>query len=357
MPQPNPSYRPFKMVGVLLACSILSACSHIKTEDTLVQLAKTNKAELANIVATPTSNQPRQQPQGKFIHTNIGKTQWGFHAPLNCPAHVLKPPTFKTVKKRILVYEGTQQFDSSPAIIEKEPVRVQIHPARHQHEITPAIYKTVVEEVPIRRERSELYATPPTYRTVNKEYVVRPEIMAWKQGCLPTSGSSLNAVKEQCLTIAKPLKNTVKRQLVDLPAIINKKVIPPEIVKVERKVLVKSGTGTGGTIPAEYKTILTERVAKPWRLDVKRTQSKYETIEARVTDKPAYMVRMTALCTDQTTPNDIRRIQSKLREGGQMVTLNGQLDRTTLAAINRFQVQKQLAQGAITVETLQALGF
>lgn len=348
------STRCYTTISCILILPSLSACNGIKTESEYIQIADKNRYNIIKEEASKVETNELATPENK----NRGNYKLRrFSSPVSCSTYAFQAPQFKTIKKQIMVYEGSKVYQSVPATIKQTPVKIQTHPARHVHETVPAVYKTVVEEVPVQRERSELYVQDAKYRTVYKPYVIEPEKWVWRTGCVPHPQQTEQQTKHQCLVKVPEKKQVVKRELLDLPPIINKKVLPTKTVKVERKVLVRAGQGMGGTVPAQYKTLMTEYVDAPWRLDVEPTKSRYQTIEAQVQTSKAAIVKLPALCASKAKPQDIKRIQNLLSYRGFNTPITGVLDHATYASVQKFQQKYRLAQGDITLETLKQLGL
>lgn len=347
------STRCYTTISCVLLLPLLSACNGIKTESEYVRLADKNRYNIIKEEAQVETDE-LADPKNK---NRANHTLKNFSSPVNCPTYAFQAPQFKTVKKQIMVYEGSKVYKSVPATIKQAPVKIQVAPARHVHETVPAVYKTVVEEVPVQRERSELYVQGAQYRTVYKPYVINPKKLAWRTGCVPHPQQTEDQAKQQCLIAIPEKKQIVKRELLDLPPIINKKVLPTKTIKVERKILVKAGQGVGGIVPAQYKTLLAEYVMEPWRLDVEQTKSRYQTIEAQIQTTKAAVVKLPALCVDRAKPQDIKRIQNLLSYRGFATPVTGIVDHRTFSSIQKFQQKYRLAQGGITLETLKQLGL
>ncbi|WP_020560884.1 peptidoglycan-binding protein [Thiofilum flexile] len=289
------------------------------------------------------------------------RIQTVFQAPL-CQATVLQPALFKSQNKKVLVREGAKSYTQKTAVTATNAIKIQIMPAHFAHETVPAVYKTVIEKIPVKRERYELVVEPAQYRTAHYPQEVKPAYLRWREGCFtPTDQAKpiSEADNSPCVMSQEAQVLTIKQQLVDLLPRFSWRLIPAEFEEVERKILVKAGKGSG-LVPAQYRTVELHHVAEKWAVEGNEASaaSEYQTVPIEVLERPARLRRQVSLCEAQMTSRDIERLQRQLAQvSGQAVVVNGKMDATTKNAILHYQQQQGLAQGAVTLETLQALGF
>lgn len=289
----------------------------------------------------------------------IERIQKSFKAPLACQATVLRPAVFKTQTKNVLVQEGVRRYVSKSALTKTNSVKIQTMPARFEFETVPAVYKTIIEKVPVKRPRPEMVVEPPQYRTVALKQEVKPAHTRWQVGCLtPTDRSNPKQINKSCLINEAPQVVKIEQQVVDVPPKFTWHTVPAEYEEVERKILVKPGQGKGRVLPAEYRTVDLHHVTDRWTVEAASLTNKYQTIPTQVLERPAQVLQQISLCEAQMTETDIQTLQQRLAKvSGQDLVVSGKMDGTTRYALLRYQEQQRLAQGAITFETLQALGF
>lgn len=289
-------------------------------------------------------------PQGdKHVSASPKQTNTISSTMRSCPAQVLTPAKFQNQQKRELIYKGGFRYENIPATIAWGEKRIQVEPARHAREITPAEYRTVTETVETLRERYELRTTPAQYKTETKRVKIKDAYLRWRPGC--------QGDIQQCATPVSAEYTYLKRQLIDVPATTKRVYLPSETVQVERKILVKAGTGTGGVIPAKYRTIKVGRVTSPWQVKTTQEANRYQTLDTLTLVHPQKMTTRHAVCDGQMQPHHIQGLQTALQNAGITVSITSKLDAQTNAAITHYQEKHQLASGALTLETLKHLGL
>lgn len=358
--------RTCNLIGVVGMSLWLMGCQNDVVYLDKASLEKLNSANNLAIVASPqsASQAPMVIMSVSDHKATIGRIQKAFQAPLACQATVLQPALFKEKNIQLLVREGVKTYTNKTALTKINSVKVQTMPARFAQETVPAVYKTVVEKIPVKRERYELQVEPAQYRTVIRKQELKPAYLSWREGCFAYTDRAnplVTTVRENnpCL-IPKPAQLTeIKQQLVDVPPRFSWRLLPAEYVEVQRKVLLKSGQGSG-LIPAEYRTVDLHHVVENWVIDGDSSfaNNQYETIVTQVLERAARDQTQVSLCEAQMTERDIQLLQGQLaRVSGQALIVSGKMDNATKDALLHYQQQKRLGQGAITLETLQALGF
>lgn len=265
-----------------------------------------------------------------------------------CSAELLSAPQFQPQKKQELIYEGGFRYENIPAKIAWGEKRIQIEPARHVREITPAQYRDVTEEVEVLRERYELRTTPAVYKTETKRVKTHDSYLRWQPGC--------RGEAQQCAVVVPAQYTYVKRSLLAVPAITKRVFLPSETVSIRRKVLVRPGTGTGGVIPAKYRTIKVGRVVSPWQVKTTQEANRYQPIAYQKRIHPQKVLNRPVPCETQFSTSDVQRIQAALQTDGLSLTLTGKLDAQTHKALLAYQEKHQLPSGTLTFTTLKKLG-
>jgi len=84
----------------------------------------------------------------------------------------------------------------------------------------------------------------------------------------------------------------------------------------------------------------------------------YESYNTTVkTDEP-YLRWQEILCETNTTPDVVSKLQQALKDKNYKITrVDGVYGAETRAAVNAYQKDQKLNQGALTLKTLDALGF
>jgi peptidoglycan hydrolase-like protein with peptidoglycan-binding domain len=109
-------------------------------------------------------------------------------------------------------------------------------------------------------------------------------------------------------------------------------------------------------IPAETRTIRVRKEVAPaseQRIVVPATT---RTIQRRVERRPAAVEWREVLCETNASSAQIASVQRALTAAGYTVPATGTFGPQTLAAMERFQRDRGLAVGYLTMETVRALG-
>jgi peptidoglycan hydrolase-like protein with peptidoglycan-binding domain len=86
--------------------------------------------------------------------------------------------------------------------------------------------------------------------------------------------------------------------------------------------------------------------------------AKYQTVTTKVQKTAPYLRWQPILCETNTTANLISKLQRILKDKKYYTgKITGKYDARTKAAVNAYQKDKKLSQGALTLKTLQSLGL
>lgn len=267
----------------------------------------------------------------------------------SCPTQVLLPAQFQQQTKKELVYQGGFRYENIPATIAWGEKRIQIEPARHVRESVPAKYREETESIEVERERYELRTTPAVYKTETKRVKIKDSYLRWQPGCMGEA--------KQCAVPVPAQYTFVKRALVSVPASTKRVFIPSKTIQVKRKILVHAGIGTGGIIPAKYKTVNIGRITKPWQIKTTQEANRYDRIDMQKRVRPQTTVIRHAVCNGQLSRQQTLQLQARLQSAGIPVSITGKLDAQTQKGVVTYQEKHRLASGALTFETLKKLGL
>jgi len=123
---------------------------------------------------------------------------------------------------------------------------------------------------------------------------------------------------------------------------VRKMVSPPKIVDEE--------------IPAEYRMIKVRKMVTPPSERRIPIPEEYVTVTKRVKVSDSHLEWRPILCETNTTPDVVRRLQTALnREGYNPGPIDGVLGSSTMNAVQRYQQDKGLPSGQVTIRTLKEL--
>ena len=298
-----------------------------------------SQGELINLTHTPSA----RSKQDLTIPTRP-------RLPTHCSAELLRPAVFREEPLKVLVYDGSANYTNVPAELTWHESKLQVEPARYAQETEAAEYEIIEERIEVERVRSELYATPAKYKTSTREVLVKPEHRRWRSGCLATASNSCH--EKIPATFTQIITETIQE-----PAQIRQRNIPAKTITIKRKKLIKAGKGSGEILPARYTFIKRYRISKPWKIISSLVPARYETLMVQRKRRDEQILTLPVVCPTTLNREQITQIQKALLQHGQNLQLSGNLDSHTLQALHAFQVEYQLAVGAITLETLRKLGL
>lgn len=273
--------------------------------------------------------------------------------PGQCYALVNAPAKLVSRVEEVIAKEAGETLEITPAKYEWVEKKVPISTEEKTIELIPATYKTVEEKVVVEPERKEYEVIPAKYEDISEKIMVKPAMRVWKQ----SSGGAASLSGEVMRLIEAPAeyKTITRKKMVTGPQ-IREVVIPAEFAVVKKKVVDKPASTREVVVPAEYKTIRVRQLvskAKEVRTPTKPIMQKVSKSEVV---KKAQLSWQRVPCDNDLSKANIIAIQKGLKAAGYKVSADGQFGKGSREALEHFQESKGLAKGAITVETMKALG-
>lgn len=276
-----------------------------------------------------------------------------------CYARVSIPPKFETRQERVLVAEGGERVEVIPARYETVEERVLVKPAQERViEVVPAKYRWVEERVMVKPAGERVVEVPAEYDWVEERVMVKPATQVWKPGRGAIEKVDNQTGEIMCLVEVPAEYKTVRKRVLVKPETTRRVPVPAEYETVRRQELVTEAQVKKQVIPAEYKTVRMQREIAPAREIRKRVEPRYDTVERTVKVSDGSMQWRSVLCEVNTTRDMIVRIQQALaREGYDPGKIDGVLGPATLRAVRRYQDDRKMATGGVTIETVRRLGL
>ncbi len=321
-----------------------------------------------------------------------------------CYAKVLVPATYKQEKVKQLSQEAKTVIKVIPATYKVVEKKVTIREPRTKIVTIPATYKTVTEKVMVEPEKTKLVVVPATYKTVTEKVLVKAAHTEWKKGRGEIEKINNGTGEIMCLVEVPAVYKTITKKVllkdastkeVKIPAVyktVSKRVVAtPETTKevktpavyktVKKSVLATPATTKEVKIPAVYKTVKTRVLVTPATTKEEKIPGICKMVKTRVIDTPAKEVKTTipavystyvkkvqvsepylrwqpVLCQTNTQKNVISKLQKKLKAKNYKISrINGVYNAETKAAVQAYQKDNKLSQGALTLKTLQSLGL
>lgn len=239
-------------------------------------------------------------------------------APGECWAKCFIPPQVETVKEQICV-----------------------KPASERIEIIPAEYEWVEEKVCVKPASKQLIEEPARYEMIEQTVVVEAGHTDWVRQdsgrCASLAANTPGgaaACDVFCLVSQPPVEKTILTERMVQPASVREVVIPAEFQAIRTQRLARPATCRRIEIPAEFATVEKTMKVADGRWEWKRV-----------------------MCDRTASPNTYGDLKFALRSAGYMTSDNPyELSDKDWVALKKYQMDNQLAIGALTLETLEHLG-
>ncbi len=278
--------------------------------------------------------------------------------PGECYAKVLVPAKYQNKPVSRLVKEAQSRIEVVPATYKTVEKRLVVKEASTRLISVPATYKTVRERIMVVPEKTRLVTVPATYKTVSEKVLISPAHTAWKKGRGEIEKINNSTGDIMCLVEIPAVYRTVTKKVLDRDS-YTKEVRSPAVYKtITKRVLVNPATTKEIKIPAVYRVVKTKVVDTPAQERKVNIPAVYETYNTKVKISEPYLKWEEILCETNTTPNVIAKLQRALQEKEYDVTkIDGIYGAETKAAVLKYQKDKGLNRGALTLETLKSLGL
>ncbi len=273
--------------------------------------------------------------------------------PGQCHALVNVPAKLASRVDEVVAKEAGETLEIQPAKYEWIEEKVLIAEEEKGIEVIPATYKTVEEQVMVEPERKKYEVIPARYEEVTEEVMVKPAMRVWKKS---TGGAAaLTGEVMRLIEVPAEYKTITKQKMVKGPE-VREQVEPAKFATIKKKVIEKPASTRTVVVPAEYKTIrIKKKVA-----DHKEVRTPTEAVMKKITKNevvsPAELSWQRVPCDNDLSEANIIAIQKGLKAAGYDVTPDGKFGKGSRDALEKFQERRGLAKGAITIETMKALG-
>jgi len=274
-----------------------------------------------------------------------------------CYAKVLLPAEYATDTKKKLLKEKAEKLTVTPATYKNVQYKILDKEASYKYIVKPATYKCVLNRVMVAPEKTEYKVIPATYKTVTEKVLVSPARQVWKKGTGPITKLNNHTGEIMCL-IEEPAKyKTVQTKVVETPAHVEKIVTPAKYKNIRAKVVAKEASYEKVAIPAKYKVVTVQELQTKAKINKIEGQDVYQEVKTTRLVKPEELKWKRILCKTNTTKDVIKDLQRELKK---RKYYNGPIDgiyaQATQKALNAFQIDNKLPSGALTLESLDALG-
>ncbi len=273
--------------------------------------------------------------------------------PGQCHALVNVPAKLVSRVEEVIQKEAGEKLEVTPAKYEWVEKKVPISAEEKTIELVPATYKTVEEKIVVEPERKEYEVIPAKYEEVSEQVMVKPAMRVWRKSV--EGAASLSGEVMRLIEVPAEYKTITKQRLVAGPQ-IREVVIPAEFATIEKKVVDTPASTREVVIPAEFKTIRVKQLVSESQEVRTPTKPVMQKISKNEVAQPAQLKWQRVPCDNDLNEANIIAIQKGLKAAGYDVTADGKFGKGSRDALEKFQETKGLAKGAITIETMKALG-
>ncbi|MRI84107.1 MAG: peptidoglycan-binding protein [Nitratiruptor sp.] len=289
--------------------------------------------------------------------------------PGECYGKVVIPPKYEIVREKVLVDAGGERVRVIPAKYRWVTKKVLVREAGEKIVPTPPVYKTVTERVLVKPESEKIVVVRPAkYKWVTEKILVEPERTEWVRGSLlHQTKENLRVLDKQynpsvgevmCLVKVPPKYKTIRKKVMVEPPVTKTVKVPAQYKTITKKVLVKPAGTKVVKIPPVYKTIRVKELVEPARTVTEEIPPRYEYVTRRVKVRDIQYKFEPVVCKTNITPNLVTKLQRKLKELGYYKgPIDGIYGPLTAKAVDAYQRDHGFARGALTIETLKALGL
>lgn len=353
------------ITGIALAgCSTINPSLKTDTDEIirLKQQLSTRNHEISSLKSSVGTMQEKLVSQtNKASSSGIGAG--GELLPPNakpgeCYTRAYIPAQYKTTTERMLLSDATEKVQTIPATYTWGTERVLIKEASEKLEVIPATYAWEEQRITVTPASSRLISIPATYGTETQNILIKAEHTQWKKGNGPINKVDAATGEIMCLVTVPAVYKTISKKILKSPPTTREEAIPAVYKTIKKKVLKTPPTTRKIAIPAAYKTVKVKKLATPPQQHRTPVSAKYQTVTKRVKTSDSHMEWRPILCKTNVTPGVIRNLQSALKRANYFTgTADGKLGPSTLKAVSNYQVEKNLARGGLTLQTLKSLNI
>lgn len=285
------------------------------------------------------------------------------------------PAEVREVEKEVMVRPERVEKRVIPAVITTRMETEIVKPATFREEIIPAQYEIRVEQVMVSPPREEwvLKKGVPLDAPLVTPHEHRP-VRYREDGYLRWPGKDLQRVEVDeegrrylekgnppevwCLEKIPAEYRTEKRKVMIAPEEVRRIEIPAVTRQVKRRVVEQPERVEEYRVPAVYEIRRVKEVVSEERVEAYTVPAVVKDVErTRVTGQAEGVWRQ-VICDRNASASLVKKIQKALvAKGYDPGPIDGQLGGKTAAAMQKFQADKGLPQGQISVEAVRALGL
>ncbi|TBU97870.1 hypothetical protein DNJ95_18875, partial [Stutzerimonas kirkiae] len=237
---------------------------------------------------------------------------------------------------QVVTREGTRTYRIEPPTYRQVSERVEVRPEVKRYTVVPAVYEEHEQTVTLEEARTVLDPC----RTAGTRYARESGVMAF------------------CAREVPAQTRTLKTQVLVAPESVREDIEPAVFETVTRWVVDKPAQAVEVLLEPELAQLRVEQLVRPVQASQVVIAEKTQRLQVTRFDGEARIVSRQAVCDADIDEGLVRRLQSVLAQRGfPPGRIDGLLGRRTLAALMQFQEHGGLAVGALTLESVAALGL
>ena len=276
--------------------------------------------------------------------------------PGECYARVIVPSKYKHKRDTVVRREASEKITVIPAKFEWVEEQVLVQEATEVLKVIPETFRWVEETILVEPPSFRLEPVPATFETIAERVLSTPEEISWQNECGALEQVDNMTGEVACLVTVPATYQTITREVVSEPASTRRVEIPPVYRTVRKQVLDTPARIERTPQPALYETVRVRKMVAPARVERTTTPTEYQSIvrKEKLADERFAWYR--SACEGALTEDGVRDLQRALKkEGFDPGDIDGVFGQATIGAIESYQLDNQLARGALTFETLRAL--
>lgn len=286
------------------------------------------------------------------------------------------PAEYESVQEQVAVKQESSEVVDVPAIYRTQTESVLVEPARSVWKEdcglveqldnatgetlclveVPARYETLTKTVLDTSATTKTINVPAIYKTINVQRLVRPA--SETRESLPAEYSTVNRrvkVSEPVFFWLAKGENPAS-SVVATGRTVCLTETPAEFVNVAKELISSTATIQASSVPARYQTVQIQRLVTPASERRISIPARMKTVNTQVQTQPAKVEWRKVVCRANLTRDLVASLQRALkREGFNPGPVDGIFGRSTVRAIELYQIDQDIDRGGITYEVLQRL--
>ncbi len=278
--------------------------------------------------------------------------------PGKCYARVLTPAKYEVKTEKVLAKDASERLQVIPAKYAWTTKKVLVKEASERIVAVPASYKTITQKILVSPATERLVTIPAVYETVTERVLIKAAHTGWKQGRGPIEKLDNATCEIMCLVNMPAVYKTITRRVVKTPAMTKSVPVAAVYKTITKRVLATPATTKAIPVAATYKTIKVKELVEPAIVRRTAIPEQYRTVSKKVKISDAVLKWQPVLCKSSITKVNIKSVQKALKGAGfNPGPIDGIMGWRTKSALHKYQKTNGLSSGALTKETLGALGL